>query len=119
MQSVADHFERLGYRYVSTTTRSSSGAPIVTYQRDEQLAPIRLYKEPISSAVGQEVRRPDQTIITNGFNLMLDGYYPMIVVADVLRVDDTNYNVITVKHDDSRTLTILTVEVINGLNLEV
>lgn len=119
MRSLANHFSRIGIRYTPTTTRTGSGAAVVTYQRDQQLAPINIYKEPIASAVGQEVRRPDQTIVTNGFKLALNGYYPMIVVADVIRIDETNYNVITVEHDDSRTFTMLTVEVVNGISIEL
>lgn len=119
MRSISNVLRRVGYRYVATVTRTGSGATMITYQRDQQLPPIKLYKEPISSAVGQEVRRPDQTIVINGFKLFLDNYYPMMRVADVIRVDEVNYNIITVERDDTKVLTILTVEVVNGINIEL
>jgi len=97
-------------------TYDPSNEPTTTYVIDPLMIDIPALIEPVIGigGRGQEVRRPDQTIVQNPYNVLLYGFYPRITVDDQL-IDDKSrtFDIITVAHDDFETQTILVCERVN------
>lgn len=110
MRSLPDVFARLARIANRTVVSDPYGQEIETYIPDAQLGPIPCMKDPVT---GRETRRADGTIVVQPFEIALQGYYPTITEADVIHIDETDYNVLAVKHDDTRTITIVTAEIVN------
>ena len=72
---------------------------------------IKGYMQP--SKPDQEVRRADQTIVLEAFDISCDGYYPQLEVDSVLYIGSEFYNVLSVRHDDTHTMTMLVAEIYN------
>lgn len=91
--------------------QDESGQETHTYPIDPSLVNIPCYVEPISGQQAGEIRRVDQTIVTEPFTIALKGYYPTINEEDQAIVDAVDtYNVLFVRHDDTHTITFLDVE---------
>lgn len=94
-----------------TITQDESGQEVTTYPPDPSLANIPCYVEPLEGAGSGEIRRADQTIVENPYTIALQGYFPTIDQEDQAIVNGTDiYNILFVRHDDTRTLTFLDVE---------
>lgn len=61
----------------------------------------------------QEIRRADQTLVSEAYDVSCDGYYPQITVEHLINVQGILHNVLSVRHDDTHTLTMLITEVVN------
>lgn len=114
------HLGRFHFNRFVTIAHREEGSdsfnePTVVYKIDPLLTPIKCYKEPIT---GQEIRKPDSTVVIQPFKLVLAGYFPTIIVSDAGIIEGTTYNILAVDHDDTRTITVLTAEVVNGINVE-
>ena len=99
----------------SVTQDPNSGEETISYAADPLMTSIRCYIEPTSPTT--EVRRTDQTIVENAYNICLQGYYPHIDVEDRARLNDNSvHNILAVNSDDTHTVTFLTTEIINRAN---
>lgn len=114
-RSLPNAFSRLLDIAHKTVTSDGFGDEEITYVSDPLMRGIRCYKEPVT---GSEVRRADQTIVMQPFKLALAGYYPTILAEDAAIIEQTVYNIIAVDHDDTRSLTILTAEILNAAIVE-
>jgi hypothetical protein len=99
-----------------TITQGSDGEPIVTYANDPLLTRIPCQVEPHRAQGDAEIRRPNNTVVTEPFDILLAGYYPRISVTDQLVVWPTQatHNILRVAHDDTRTYTTLVTEIVSG-----
>lgn len=96
----------------TVTQDPNSGEETITYAPDALMRNIPCYVEPIPAA--KEIRRPDQTIVTEAFVIVLKGYYERIDVEDQVRVltglQTDVYNILNVYYDDTATHTYLECE---------
>lgn len=106
------HFPNLVTIGELTTTYDASNEPIFTFAADNDLTDIAAYIEPVLS--NQEIRREDQTVVTNAFNIVLAGSYPSIDEHNNL-TDDLGrvFNIISASIDGLRTQTIIVGELVN------
>lgn len=96
----------------TTTLDPNSNEEIITYAPDKLMVAIPCYLEPATQI---EIRRPDQTIVENGWIITLQGYYPRIEVEDQARVNNYQvHNILNVMHDDTKTHTYLHTEIVNS-----
>ena len=98
---------------VYTVTYDSSNEPVDTWHDDPLLVNLSAYIEPIDNRI--EIRRSDQTIIENGWNISLAGFYPTIKETDQL-TDELGrvHNILGVDFDAFHTKTDLITEIINA-----
>jgi hypothetical protein len=108
VSSIPFHFNSLAQLYRAEITLNNYNEPITTYVQ-YNIAPIRCYIEPKTDS--EEIRRPDQTIVTEPFTVSLQGYFPNINLTDILVINFLTYNILGIVHDDHKTLTYLTVEI--------
>lgn len=99
--------------YSEETQDSDTGEVIVTYFAEEAVLYCAI--EPHTGI--QEVRRPDQTIVLEPYDIALNGYYPRFTIADKLRVyldraeaGYEDYNIVAVRHDSTSSFTMLIAE---------
>lgn len=114
MRHVAqNHFPNTVSIQVHTITYDASNEPVETWVTDPLLVDLSAYVEPIDGKV--EVRREDQTIIVNGWNISLAGFYPTIKETDQA-TDELGriHNILGVDFDAFHTQTNLTTEIINA-----
>lgn len=114
MRTLAQfHFPNVVSIQSHTITYDPSNEEIETWVANPLLASIAAYIEPVSDKI--EVRRPDQTIIENGWNITLAGFYPTIKEID-RAIDDLGrvHNIISVDFDAFQTQTNLLTEIINA-----
>ncbi len=99
-----------------TITTDSFGEEIITYVTDTAVTAIPCQVEPRTNRTDSEIRRPDQTIVTQPFDVLLNGYYPTIAVSDQLLVHprEERHDILKVAHDDARAYTVLTTEIVSG-----
>lgn len=111
-----DRFASLADVERKTITTDGFGEEIITYVPDADLLQIACQVEPRTNRTDSEIRRPDQTIVTQPFDALLNGYYPTINEADQLRVwpREELHNILKVAHDDARAYTTLMTEIIHG-----
>lgn len=94
----------------NTETSDESGQEIHTYPIDPSLIGIPCYVEP---QMQREIRRADSTVVNDAWTIALRGYYPTINVEDRAVIDGTqNHNILSVKHDDTHTITFLDTEIV-------
>lgn len=110
--SAPYHFNSLITLNSREVTQNDYGEEEETFTENEASSPIRAYVEPVMS--GEEVRRPDQTIVTEAWKISLEGYFPAVQLSDHVVVDGKSHNVLGVAHDDFKTITYLITEMING-----
>jgi hypothetical protein len=98
---------------VYTVTYDPSNEPIDTWVEDPLLTDLLAMVEPLPNKFEQ--RRPDQTIIVNGWAIALAGYYPTIKEVDQA-TDELGrvHNIIGVDFDAFHTQTNLVTEIINA-----
>ncbi len=96
-----------------TVTYNAANEPITSYVDDPLLIELAAYIEPVQNKV--EIRRADQTIVENGWNIVLADYYPTIKENDQA-TDDLGriHNIIQADIDAFQTQTTLITEIING-----
>lgn len=114
MQTLAQfHFPNFVSIQVHTITYDAANEEVHTWVDDPLLVALSAYIEPIDNKT--EVRRSDQTILEDGWNIVLNGYYPTIHEIDQA-TDETGrvHNIIEVHWDAFKTQTILTTEIINA-----
>lgn len=98
-----------------TATQDSHGEEHIVYSPDPLLVSIAaLVREHTGD---QERRRPDETIITQTFDVLLNGSYPTITETDQLvltwpRLE--RHNILSVAHDPNGTYTTLETEIVGG-----
>lgn len=110
MQHLAQtHFKSRVTVNSQTTTYDAANEPVFTYTPIAQLSNIPAYIEP---AIGPtEIRRKDQTVVVNGYNILLAGYFPTISEEDTLiDQDKRTFNIIDAATDDTRSTTWIVAE---------
>jgi len=114
MQTLAQfHFPNIVGIQVHTITYDAANEEVHTWVDDPLLIGLSAYIEPIDSKI--EIRKPDQTILENGWNIVLAGYYPTINEIDQVTDElEHVYNILGVDFDAFKTQTILTTEIINA-----
>lgn len=107
------HFPNTVSIQVHTITYDSANEPVETWVTAPLLVGISAYIEPID--IRTEIRREDQTIIENGWNIALAGYYPTIKAVDQA-TDELGriHNILKASFDAFHTQTNLTTEIINA-----
>lgn len=97
-------------------TQDDYGQEIVVYASDPLLVAIPCQVQPRTNRADAEVRTSNETTVTLVFDILLAGYYPTISEQDQISVSpqERAYNILKVAHDDTRTYTMLTAEVVNG-----
>jgi hypothetical protein len=96
----------------SITQDSNSGENTITYASDPALTAVACQVDPVSSDA--ELRRPDLTLVDNGYSILLAQYAPTITIqSNVILDDGTIHNVLKIAHDDSHSHTVLTTEIIS------
>lgn len=106
-------FPNLITRQVVTITYDpNTNEPIETPITDPLIQNVAGYIEPIDMQNG-ELRRTDQTIVENGWNISLAGSYNIDVDDTVIDELSNVYNVLHVSQDAFRTQTTLICEIIN------
>lgn len=114
MQSLKLIFNSLCTIQRKVVSFNSYNEEIITYADEPSLTGIRCYREPAS---GSEIRTPNMTYSLSTYVLALKGYYPAIGLTDRAVVNlEEFYNVIRVTHDDTKTITFVTCEVVNNPN---
>jgi hypothetical protein len=107
------HFPNFVSIQVHTITYDSANEPVETWVTDPLLVGLSAYIEPMDNKV--EVRREDQTIIVNGWNISLAGFYPTIKETDQVTDELSRiHNILGVDFDAFHTQTNLTTEIINA-----
>lgn len=110
MQALAAHFNSTVDLRAPETIQDEAGQEVTVHPPTDKR--IKAYKEPLGA--DQEVRREDQTLVTEGYNFVLQGYFPDVNVeyqlVDLTTGLDELYDIIKVVSDDSRTFTIITAE---------
>lgn len=110
MASVSQFHRSTLIRLCNTViTANEVNEIITTYTLRDVI--IKGYMQPTKA--NQEIRRADQTIVLEAYDISCDGYYPQVEVDSVLYIGTEYYNVLSVRHDDTSTLTMLVVEVYN------
>jgi head-tail adaptor len=96
----------------ATATYDGANEKTETWANIGSLTSIAAYIEPVLG--NQEVRRADQTIVTDAYNISLAGYYPTITEGQRI-IDDHGkiYNIISASVDDFSTHTIIVAERVN------
>lgn len=74
---------------------------------------IKAYVQP--SKRDQEIRRADQTIVLNPVDISCDGYYPVLTITHVMRINSFFYGLITIRHDDTSTYTVCIAEQLHNV----
>lgn len=109
---VATPFPNLITRQTMVRTYDpNTNEPIDTPTSDPLLQNVAAYIEPVDSR--QEVRRADQTVVENGWNISLAGFYHIDVDDTVFDELGNVYNVLHVSQDAFKTQTTLIAEIIN------
>lgn len=114
LQTVAQfHFPNTVSIQSKTVVFDSSNEPTDTWVTDPLLVDLPAYIEPIDRRI--EIRRPDQTIIENGWNISLAGFYPTIKETDQV-TDELGrvHNILVASFDAFHTKTDLVTEIINA-----
>jgi len=93
-------------------TQDSFGQIKIVFSPYEQLTAIPCYIEPLTANT-EETRKPEEVVVTGWFQVMLQRYCPSIQTTDQATINDVIYNVRSVYHDDTRTITMLNVEIVN------
>jgi len=114
MRSLKFVFNSLCTIQDKITSFNSYNEEVVTFSDNQALIGIRCYREPAS---GAETRTPNQTYSQSTYILALMGYYPGIGLTQRAVVNSEEiYNIQRVVHDDTKTITFLTCEVVNQSN---
>lgn len=93
------------------TQDSTSGENTITYDRDPDLVAVPCQVDPQPAKA--ELRRPDLTLVSDAWQIMLNRYAPSItILSRVTLTDATIHNVIKVSHDDSHSHTVLDTEIV-------
>lgn len=98
----------------ATIVYDSANEPTTVYIIDGMLGLIEAYIEPLISKVGQEIRRKDETIVSQAWNISLDGYFPTIDELDQA-TDEIGrvFNIISTNFDAFHTQTNLVAEIVH------
>lgn len=96
---------------VTTTYNSSTNEPTQTRTNDVTMSDLSAYIEPVSTT--QEIRKANQTVVTNAWMISLAGFYDVSVGNAIIDELGNVYNVLDVDHDAYRTQTVLTCEIVN------
>jgi len=111
-----DRFGSAGEVQHRTVTQDSFGEEVITYALDPLLQQIACQVQPHTTRGDSEVRRPNDTVVMEPFDILLAGYYPTINEQDRLIVWPRQdvHNILKVAHDDSRAYTTLVTEIVSG-----
>ena len=66
----------------------------------------------VSPSGGQEVTRPDMTVVVSSHTIALAGYCPAITTAHRAVVDGTSYNILSVERDQLGSMTRLRCQIV-------
>lgn len=113
LASVSPFPNLITRRTIVITYDPDTNEPIETPTVDPMVQNIAAYIEPIDMQKG-EIRRADQTIVENGWNIALAGSYNIDVDDTVIDERGNVYNVLHVAQDAHRTQTTLICEIINA-----
>src|SRR3990172_12997961 len=104
LASVSPFPNLITRQIVVITYDPDTNEPIETPSIDPLIQNVAAYIEPISIHTG-EIRKADQTIVTNGWEISLAGFYNIDVDDIVVDEFDNVYNVLHVSQDAFKTQT--------------
>lgn len=107
------HFPNMVTIQSHTISFDAANEEVETWVDDPLLVSLIAYIEPIDNKI--EIRKPDQTVLENGWNISLAGFYPTIQELDQA-TDELGrvHNIIAVTFDAFQTQTNLLTEIINA-----
>lgn len=95
----------------STITFDTSNEPTIVWADVSSLIGLTAYIEPFDGT--EEIRKPDQTIITNGFHITIAGAYNITEGQRAIDELENTYNIITASNDSFNQQTNLICEIVN------
>jgi head-tail adaptor len=106
------HFNARAKIYSLTKTQSDTGEETETFTTDDNVWAVYISSPPAN----EEIRRPNQTIVTEAFQIGFAAYVPDLKLEDKIKVGERWYTVLGVSHDGHETKTIATAEIVNPPN---
>lgn len=113
LAALKAHFQTLCTIQHRTIIYDAFNQEVITYSNSPNLTAIPAYKEPATAGSGEQ-RTDQEVIVTNRWYVYLQGYYPTIEIDDRATLDGVPHNILNVVHDDSKTLTVLSTELVNA-----
>jgi len=112
LRALPNHFNSDVSLGTPVKTQDDYSQEIIAYVPVPYLQGLRGYKEALMRVEGEQ-QHQTYVVVEGMFVLQLQGYYPTITREMQAIVDGRSYNVTTVTHDDTKTLTTLSLESVN------
>lgn len=104
------HFPSQAKIYSYTITQNDTGEEEEAYTTDDHVYAVYVSSPPAN----EEVRRPNQTIVTEAFQLGFGAYVPQLKLQDKVWIEERWYSILGVTHDGHKTKTVATAEIVNN-----
>lgn len=116
-RGLGTHFHSRGVVQHPTVTYNDVNEEIIRYEADDQLGELPCYREP--AAGSQEANRPQNTLVTEAFNVIVLAHVPIVIgqdnnrepgtisTEDLLLIDGVAHDITGLAHDDTKTITVV------------